>query len=288
MSSESALALQSEACWCDLAAAALQMETETSLPNPQSNANALATAPATAPAAAAAPSQEQTSTSQAAAAQPAASDRLAAAPQTDAAAPTQQAGPSTVEAQQAPAASDAAQQQQQQQAGTAAGPAGTTANAVEGGSAVRFTSGTVLRFDMDADDVPDSSTLDYRAIWPIFGGRKGGVKHCDYHRVSVHLYPPPPPPTPPPASLGSCLRHRCSWKSVVTAECPCAFLVIFLCSANECTLARTHQNLCLLACRLCNVSLACQTLFRHSKPLLCTLKLLYCLHAGLNIWLYSL
>lgn len=202
-----ALALQSTACWYNVAAAALQMETEMSLPDPQSSAHAPAAAPATAPAAAAAPSQAHPSTLQAAAAQPAASDRVAAAPQADAAAPTQQAGPSTVEAQQAPAASDAAQQQQQQQANTAAGPAGPAGNAMEGGGPVHFTSGTVLRFDMDADDVPDSTTLDFRAIRPIFGGREGGIKHCDYRKVGVHLCTPPSaPPLPFPAR--SCLHQK--------------------------------------------------------------------------------
>ena len=169
------------------------METETSLPNAPSNSGApateLVTAPATAPAAApaaapatapaaapaAAPSVEQPLTSQAAAEQPATSDQLAAAPQVEAAAPTHQA----------PAAADPAQQQQ---ADNAAAPADPTATAMQDGSS-RFTPGTVLQFDMDADDVTDSTTLDFRAIRPVFGGKEGGVRHCDYQRVSDNLDP---------------------------------------------------------------------------------------------------
>ena len=58
-----------------------------------------------------------------------------------------------------------------------------------------FTSGTVLRFDLDSDDATDSTTLDYRAIRPVFGGKEGGVRHCEYKRVCsccqharTHLY----------------------------------------------------------------------------------------------------
>ena len=164
------------------------METETSLPDAPSNAGAPATEPITAPATApaAAPSVEQPSTSQAGTGQPATSDQLAAAPQAEAAASTQQAGPSTVAGQQAPATADPAQQQQQQQqAGNAADP---TATAMQDGNS-RFTPGTVLQFDMEADDVTNSTTLDFRAIRPIFGGKEGGVRHCDYQRVSHQPIP---------------------------------------------------------------------------------------------------
>ena len=164
---------------------ALQMETETSLPDPTSNAGAPATASATAPAAApaAVPSEQQPLAPQAAAEQPATSHQAAAAPQAEAAAPTQQAEPFTVQGEQAAAAS--VNPAQQQQANNAADP---SANAMQDDSSP-FTSGTVLRFDMDADDVSDSTSLDFRAIRPVFGGKEGGVRHCDYQRVSDDTCP---------------------------------------------------------------------------------------------------
>lgn len=156
------------------------METETSVPDPASNAGAPAIAPA------AAPSAEQPSTSQAAAEQPANSDQPAAVPQAEAAAPTQQIQPNTLEGEQAAAA--AADSAQQQQANNAAAPADPTANAMQDDIS-RFISGTVLQFDMDAGDVSDSTNLDFRAIRPIFGAKEGGVRHCDYQRVSHNIYP---------------------------------------------------------------------------------------------------
>ena len=162
------------------------METETSLPIPPSNAGAPATAPTTAPATApaAAPSAEQPWTSQAAAEQPATSDQPAAAPLTEAA-PSQQAEPNTVAGEQAAAAADPAQQQQANNAAASADPA---ANAMQDANSP-FIPGTVLRFDMDAGDVTDRTGLDFRAIRPIFGGKEGGVRHCDYQRVIDDLFP---------------------------------------------------------------------------------------------------
>ena len=84
------------------------------------------------------------------------------------------------------------------------------------GGAPHFTSGTVLRFDMDADDVAASTTLDFRAIRPIFGGREGGVKHCDYHNVGVHLYTPPP--SPPPPWGAACTTYAAEVKFLLTAD----------------------------------------------------------------------
>lgn len=198
---------QVQSHWHHKSVFALQMETETSLPIPPSNAGAPATASATAPATAsatapvtapatapvtapaaapaAAPSAEQPSTSQAAAEQPATSDQLAAAPVAEVAAPLQQAEPNTVAGEQAAPAADAAQQQQ---ANNAAGSADPAANAMQDDNSP-FTPGTVLRFNMDADDVTDSTALDFRAIRPIFGGKEGGVRHCDYQRVSDSIHP---------------------------------------------------------------------------------------------------
>ena len=150
------------------------METETSLPNPPSNASAPTTAPATVP------TVNQPSALQAASEQPATSDQTISAQQAEVAAPAQQAAV-IVEGQQAQAAVPA----QQQQADGDAASANPTADAMQEVNKPFFTSGTVLRFDMDADDVADSTNLDFRAIRPIFGGKEGGVRHCDYQRVSV-------------------------------------------------------------------------------------------------------
>lgn len=149
-------------CYCD----ALQMETETSLPNPASNADALATA-LTEPVA-------QSTSSQAA-------SKEAAAPEQ----PAATAAPATATAAaaaQSQADGDAQQQQQQQVNGVAAAADGDSA-AMQEDPMPFFTSGTVLRFDLDSNDAADSTTLDYRAIRPIFGGKEGGVRHCEYKRV---------------------------------------------------------------------------------------------------------
>ena len=144
------------------------METDTSLPIPQSNASA----------AAAAPSADQPSASQPATQQPASSNQPAAAQQAEA---TDQAQPmeAAVEAQQAQAGASV-----QQASDSVVEAAGATASGIQEQQAPpAFTPGTVLRFDMDADDVADCTTLDFRAIRPVFGGKEGGVRHCEYRRV---------------------------------------------------------------------------------------------------------
>lgn len=154
------------------------MEAETSLPVPQSNASAPAAAPS-----AEQPSALQAATEQPATEQPASSDQPAAAQQAETA---DQAQPmeAAVEAQQV----GASVQQQTEDAADAAAP---TANGMQEQHApLAFTSGTVLRFDMDADDVGDSTTLDFRAIRPVFGGKEGGVRHCEYRRVRCQFVLP--------------------------------------------------------------------------------------------------
>ncbi|KAL3153757.1 hypothetical protein ABBQ32_013347 [Trebouxia sp. C0010 RCD-2024] len=155
-----------------------EMDAETPLPIPQSNASAPAAAPS-----ADQPSASQAATEQPATQQPASSDQPAAAQQAEAA---DQAQPmeAAVEAQQAQAGASV-----QQQTNGAADTAGPTANGMQEQHApLAFTSGTVLRFDMDADDVGDSTTLDFRAIRPVFGGKEGGVRHCEYRRGSTTGY----------------------------------------------------------------------------------------------------
>ena len=51
-------------------------------------------------------------------------------------------------------------------------------------AAMAFTPGTVLQFDLDPEDASKSTTLNYRAVRPAFGGMEGGVRHCECESVS--------------------------------------------------------------------------------------------------------
>lgn len=145
------------------------METESSLPIPPSSPSAPA----------AAPLADQPPVPQAAMEQPATSDQPAAAPHQ--AGLTDEARPAAAAAEAQQAQAGASTQQQSDGVDTAAGP---TADAMQEQSIPpAFTPGTVLRFDMEADNVADSTTLDFRAIRPVFGGKEGGVRHCEYRRV---------------------------------------------------------------------------------------------------------
>lgn len=166
---------------------ALQMDTESSLPEPISNANALATAP-TEPVPQPPTSQ---AAAQAASTQPPASEQPAAPQQPDA--PIQPQQPAAAVAvqqsegpvqEQSEAFAQAQQQQQQQQANGVAAAADGGPEAMQEDNMPSFASGTVLQFDLDAADVADSTTLDFRAIRPVFGGKEGGVRHCEYRKVS--------------------------------------------------------------------------------------------------------
>ncbi len=54
-------------------------------------------------------------------------------------------------------------------------------------AAVDFIPGTVVRFDLDPEDVRKSSNLHFTAIRPAFGGKEGGIRHCEYRPVRAHL-----------------------------------------------------------------------------------------------------
>lgn len=45
---------------------------------------------------------------------------------------------------------------------------------------VDFTPGTVVQFDLDPEDVSKSSNLHFTGIRPAFGGKEGGIRHCEY------------------------------------------------------------------------------------------------------------
>ncbi|KAL0025099.1 hypothetical protein WJX79_009639 [Trebouxia sp. C0005] len=40
--------------------------------------------------------------------------------------------------------------------------------------------GTVVQFDLDPEDVRNSSNLHFTGIRPAFGGKEGGIRHCEY------------------------------------------------------------------------------------------------------------
>ena len=145
----------------------LQMETEGSLPDPPSNATALAS---NATALAAAPTKPVElplpSAQPAASAQPAISAQPAAV------------------AASAPAQPQAPADSQQQQANGVDTAADGEPDAMQEDNMPSFTSGTVLRFDLDSEDAADSTTLDFRAIRPVFGSKEGGVRHVEYRKVS--------------------------------------------------------------------------------------------------------
>ena len=50
-----------------------------------------------------------------------------------------------------------------------------------------FIPGTVVQFDLDPEDVRKSSNLHFTGIRPAFGGKEGGIRHCEYKSVSAHL-----------------------------------------------------------------------------------------------------
>ena len=52
---------------------------------------------------------------------------------------------------------------------------------------VDFIPGTVVQFDLDPEDVRNSSNLHFTGIRPAFGGKDGGIRHCEYKPVSTHL-----------------------------------------------------------------------------------------------------
>ena len=47
----------------------------------------------------------------------------------------------------------------------------------------RFEPGTVVQFDLDEGNEEAKTSLNFRGIRPIFGGKDGGVKHCEYRTV---------------------------------------------------------------------------------------------------------
>lgn len=47
--------------------------------------------------------------------------------------------------------------------------------------------GTIVQFDLDEGSQEERQGLHFRAIRPIFGGKEGGVKHCEFKTVSADL-----------------------------------------------------------------------------------------------------
>ena len=94
-----------------------------------------------------------------------------------------------------PEGSDAEpQQQQQQQAEEAIGHAQANGAAEQNGDAQQgadqnpaelFVPGTILQFSLDEGNEEAKGGLNFRGIRPIFGGKDGGVKHCEYRTVSA-------------------------------------------------------------------------------------------------------
>ncbi|DBA95894.1 TPA: hypothetical protein ACH3X1_001428 [Trebouxia sp. C0004] len=97
------------------------------------------------------------------------------------------AAPAAVPAPAAPAAPEqtAAEGSSDQQ--QANGDAEAEANAEQpsqedmvDAAAVDFIPGTVVQFDLDPEDVRKSSNLHFTGIRPAFGGKEGGIRHCEY------------------------------------------------------------------------------------------------------------
>ena len=51
----------------------------------------------------------------------------------------------------------------------------------------RFEPGTVVQFDLDEGNEEAKTSLNFRGIRPIFGGKDGGVRHCEYRTVSARF-----------------------------------------------------------------------------------------------------
>ena len=122
-----------------------------------------------------------------------ASEELPAAPQPSTSQPaaTQPAAATVQGAAAQPESSDAA--------AAAADAAGPAQNGMAEGPAVDFVPGTVLQFDLEPDQVADNKSLNFRAIRPVFGGKEGGVRHCQYDHVSSCL------------SASSCWHALCTY-----------------------------------------------------------------------------
>ncbi len=71
---------------------------------------------------------------------------------------------------------------------------------------VDFIPGTVVQFDLDPEDVRNSSNLHFTGIRPAFGGKEGGIRHCEYKPVSFIC------------KQWLCLLH-CACSSVPAAVC---------------------------------------------------------------------
>ncbi|DBA75921.1 TPA: hypothetical protein ACH3X2_008982 [Trebouxia sp. C0005] len=126
-----------------------------------------------------------------AAAQPSTSNTAPAAAAAPAAAPAAAASPATAStAVPAPAALAAPEQtaaegssDQQQANGGAEAEADAEQPSQEDmvdAADVDFTPGTVVQFDLDPEDVRNSSNLHFTGIRPAFGGKEGGIRHCEY------------------------------------------------------------------------------------------------------------